>query len=159
MKRLPFDSSACIAYAKKWAYRRNPNYYNFDGMGGDCTNFASQCLVAGGAVMNFTPVFGWYYNSLSDRAPAWSGVEEFYRFLINNRSAGPLGREISPSAAEEGDIIQLGNSKRFYHTLICVAVKNYIPYVAAHTYDTFMTPLTAYDFERIRAVRVGYVQI
>ena len=81
MKRLPFDSSACIAYAKKWAYRRNPNYYNFDELGGDCTNFASQCLVAGGAVMNFTPVFGWYFNSLSDRAPAWSGVEEFYRFL------------------------------------------------------------------------------
>ena len=35
-----------IAYARKWAFSRNPAYYDFDDIGGDCTNFISQCLQA-----------------------------------------------------------------------------------------------------------------
>lgn len=34
-------------YAKKWSYDRNPKYYNYDSIGGDCTNFGSQCMFAG----------------------------------------------------------------------------------------------------------------
>ena len=33
-----------LDYAQKWALSRNPAYYNFDDIGGDCTNFVSQCL-------------------------------------------------------------------------------------------------------------------
>ena len=43
----PYDREAAVAYAHRWAFGRNPAYSNFDGMGGDCTNFASQCLYAG----------------------------------------------------------------------------------------------------------------
>lgn len=34
-------------YAKKWSYDRNPKYYNYDSIGGNCTNFGSQCVFAG----------------------------------------------------------------------------------------------------------------
>ena len=71
----PYNRQAAVAYAHRWAFGRNPAYSNFDGMGGDCTNFASQCLYAGTGIMNFTPTYGWYYLSLNDRAPAWTGVE------------------------------------------------------------------------------------
>jgi hypothetical protein len=37
-----YDRSAAVAYAHKWAYSRNPAYYNYDKLGGDCTNFASH---------------------------------------------------------------------------------------------------------------------
>ncbi len=60
----PYNRQAAVAYAHRWAFGRNPAYSNFDGMGGDCTNFASQCLYAGTGIMNFTPTYGWYYLSL-----------------------------------------------------------------------------------------------
>ena len=61
----PYNRQAAVAYAHRWAFGRNPAYSNFDGMGGDCTNFASQCLYAGTGIMNFTPTYGWYYLSLN----------------------------------------------------------------------------------------------
>ena len=47
MTLRPYDRQAAVAYAHRWAYLRNPAFYNFDKLGGDCTNFASQCLYAG----------------------------------------------------------------------------------------------------------------
>ena len=85
MRVIEYDRKAVVAYARRWAFARNPQYYNFDRLGGDCTNFASQCLFAGCGVMNFTPTFGWFYLDLQNRAPAWTGVEYFYQFLMNHQ--------------------------------------------------------------------------
>ena len=54
-----YDRGATTAYARRWALGRNPAYYDFTELGGDCTNFVSQCLFAGSGVMNLTPVTGW----------------------------------------------------------------------------------------------------
>ena len=86
---MEYNRANAVAYAKKWAYGRNPKYYDFSDLGGDCTNFASQCIYAGSGVMNYTPTYGWYYISVNNRAPAWTGVDELYRFLTTNRGAGP----------------------------------------------------------------------
>ena len=51
MKELPYNRKNVIEYAGKWAYGRNPQYYNFDNVGGDCTSFASQCIYAGSKIM------------------------------------------------------------------------------------------------------------
>lgn len=45
MRILEYDRQAAFEYAKNWAFRRNPRYYNFEKIGGDCTNFASQCIL------------------------------------------------------------------------------------------------------------------
>ena len=68
LKIIPYDRFAGVSYAHRWAYERNPKYMNFDELGGDCTNFASQCLYAGAGVMNFTPTMG------EDRNPIKGGV-------------------------------------------------------------------------------------
>lgn len=78
---LPYDRAAAVRYAHIWAYGRNPRYYDYESIGGDCTNFASQCIYAGAGVMNDTPTFGWYYINANDKAPAWTGVEYLYNFL------------------------------------------------------------------------------
>ncbi|MCH5348294.1 MAG: amidase domain-containing protein [Oscillospiraceae bacterium] len=150
----PLDISAEIAYAKKWAYSRNPAYYNFDKNGGDCTNFISQCLYAGGAVMNYTPDIGWYYNSPDDRAAAWTSVEYLNKFLINNKDIGPFGKTVPLSEAKKGDLIQLGNEERFYHSLLVVDVRNGIPYIAAHMNNAFEIPLTLYEYEQVRCIHI-----
>ena len=95
MKVISFDRTAAVNYARRWALGRNPAYYDFENVGGDCTNFASQCLFAGAKIMNYKPVLGWYYNSSSDRTPSWSGVEYLYNFLTNNKSIGPSNSGIS----------------------------------------------------------------
>ena len=41
---MEYNRANAVAYAKKWAYGRNPKYYDFSDLGGDCTNFASQCI-------------------------------------------------------------------------------------------------------------------
>ena len=88
-----YDREAAAEYAHKWAYKRNPEYYDFDGLGGDCTNFISQVLAAGGAKQNYSQD-GWYFNSLSDRSPSWSGVDELYNFLVSEHTIGPKAVEI-----------------------------------------------------------------
>lgn|GEM_PF-4450796 len=92
-----YDRRAAAGYARRWAMGRNPRYWNFTGMGGDCTNFVSQCLYAGGCRMNFTRDLGWYYRSPEDRAAAWSGVEYLYRFLMGHTGPGPRARLQDPA--------------------------------------------------------------
>ena len=46
MRLREYNRENAVEYAKIWAYKRNPKYYNFDSVGGDCTSFVSQCLFA-----------------------------------------------------------------------------------------------------------------
>ncbi len=161
MRIISYDRSAAVAYARRWTFARNPAYYNFDRLGGDCTNFASQCLFAGCGVMNFTPTFGWFYTSLQSRAPAWTGVEFFYRFLIGNQ-AGAIGNGVGPFAEERdisglqiGDFVQLGRATGdFYHTPVVIGFDGGEPLLAAHTYDAFGRKLSSYSFDRLRCLHV-----
>ena len=154
-----------MAYAKKWAFRRNPDFYNFDNLGGDCTNFASQCVFAGSGVMNYTPTFGWYYISSGNRTASWTGVEYFYNFLTDNREgigdgAGPFAEEVTADKIEVGDIIQLGRANGdFYHSPVVVGFAGGQPQVAAHTFDALNRPLNSYMFERVRYIHILGVRI
>ena len=84
MRIKEYDRKKVVDYAKKWAYSRNKRYYDFEKIGGDCTNFTSQCIYAGSGKMYYDKLIGWYYNSVSDRSPSWTSVELLYKFLVNN---------------------------------------------------------------------------
>lgn len=156
----PYDRQAAVAYAHRWAYHRNPNFYNFDKLGGDCTNFASQCLYAGAQVMDYTPTFGWYYNNPNSRAPAWTGVEFFYNYLTRKQvRPGPVGEEADPGQVRPGDFVQLSFSNSvFSHNPVVVAVgspplpENIL--VAAHTEDADNRPLSSYPFRNLRFIHI-----
>ena len=83
LRELPYERGQALEYARRWALGRNPLFYNFTGQGGDCTNFISQCLLAGCLVMNCRETFGWYYNSSYDRTatpePAPMGARRSWR--------------------------------------------------------------------------------
>ena len=121
---VPYYQDQAVAYANYWAYRRNPNYYSFDQIGGDCTNFVSQALYAANGVMNFTPTYGWYYLSIDDRAPAWTGVVYLYNFLTTNKGPGPFGYEVPLEEVQPGDVIQMDlNGEEFGHTVIVTSIR------------------------------------
>lgn len=149
-----YNRNSAVEYARKWALGRNPKYANFDGMGGDCTNFASQCLYAGGCKMNNTPTFGWYYYSLNNRAPAWTGVQYLQNFLLRSaKDIGPHAKVVELNELDPGDLIQLGhNNNRFYHTLV-VAKTNHNKntneiFVCSHTYNSIDRPLSSYIYDK-----------
>lgn len=159
MQEIPYNRAAAVAYARKWALGRNPVYYNFNNIGGDCTNFASQCIYAGAQTMNFTSVLGWYYRSSYDRTASWTGVEYLYEFLVNNLGVGPYARIVPQEKAKPGDIVQLGTKGGgFYHTPVITAVTPTIM-VAAHTDDALDRPLSSYDYEIARFLHIEGVRI
>ena len=141
MKITRYDREKAVEYAYVWAKKRNPAYYNFDGIGGDCTNFASQCLYAGSKVQNYEKVFGWYYNSLTDRAPAWTSVEFLFSYLLKRNRIGPFATATNKNSIEIGDIIQLGHSNDdFFHTAIVTSFNNNEVLVSSHTREFYNAP-------------------
>jgi len=156
MRKLIYNRENVVNYAKIWAYKRNPKYLNFDNLGGDCTNFASQCIYAGCNTMNYTPITGWYYNTSSDRTASWTGVEYLYSFLMNNKGIGPRGINTTPDNLQIGDIIQLGNANNnFYHSPVVIKITSSEIFVAAHTFDTYMKRLSSYNYSTIRFIHIS----
>ena len=144
MPLIPYDRDAAVRYAHRWAFSRNPRFYNFDELGGDCTNFASQCLYAGAPFMNYTPDLGWYYIGPNNKAPAWTG---------------PVGVSASIEELLPGDFVQLRFSRdEFGHTPVVVEVgfpatlENVL--VAAHSQDSDFRPLSTYEFQEIRFIHI-----
>ena len=158
MRELFYNRQWAVNYARVWAYSRNPRFYDFSDLGGDCTNFASQCIFAGAGVMNYTPEVGWFYIDANDRSPSWTGVEFLYDFLVNNLSVGPYGREVSTDGVLPGDIVQLADFEGdFYHTLVIVATMPQI-LVAAHSRDVLNKPLEDYNFNAARFIHIEGVR-
>lgn len=153
-----YDREAALAYAKKWAFDRNPKYYDFSQIGGDCTNYISQCLYAGCHVMNYTEVTGWYYASTSKRSASWTGVVFLYRFLTTNKTRGPFATEVpSPELLLPGDVIQFGNEgKGWHHSLIVLDTGNTYDQVmiATHSIDAYDRQLSSYSFTKIRFLHI-----
>ena len=154
-----YDREKAVAYAQEWAYGRNPRFYDFEGLGGDCTNFISQCIYAGCGIMNYTPVYGWFFISLNNRAPAWTGVPYLYNFLTGNKGAGPYGYEADLAQAQIADVIQLSpDGGRFTHSLFIVRVgdppapENIL--INTHTLDAANRPLSTYTYARRRLIHI-----
>lgn len=158
LKEIGYRRQDALDYAKQWAMGRNPRYLDFEHMGGDCTNYASQCIYAGSRVMNYTPVMGWYYNSGSDRTPSWTGVQYLYNFLVGNKSVGPYAALTDQAGAEPGDLVQLGDARGYYHSPVIVAVQNGRIFVAAHSFDAYMRPLDSYIYEKSRFLHIQGVR-
>lgn len=164
LRKKHYDRTNALLYAHKWAFRRNPQYYDFEYLGGDCTNFASQVLYAGSGIMNPSPTFGWYYYSLNNRSPAWSGVEFLYSFLVNNRGVGPVAEETDISQVVPGDIVQISfDGMAFRHSPIITSVgENPSPsniLVTTHTEDSENRPLDSYLYSRLRYLHITHVNV
>ena len=104
--------------------------------------------------MNPTPIMGWYYYSLSSRAPAWTGVNEFYNFMINNKGLGPFAELCFYDTVLAGDVIQLGTEQRFYHGVFVTKIENGEIHTASHTRDTYNKKLSDYYFDKVRFLHI-----
>lgn len=159
LTEIGYNRFAAIRYAVRWAFSRNPRFYDFEDIGGDCTNYVSQCLYAGCKIMNYSSENGWYYINSDERAPAWTGVDFFREFILTNKGTAVYGEETSLDRIVAGDVIQLidgyGN---YYHTVFVSAVAQpVVPeniFVCAHTVDSLNRRLSTYNYADISAIHI-----
>jgi hypothetical protein len=107
-----------IEYADRWAgsaadpHRANPDYENFGDGGGDCTNFASQVMRAGGFKdvgdgiddWHRGDADDWYYNNGlhfpgNDRSNTWSVAQANRDFIVNSGRGEVVGTSPMPTRA------------------------------------------------------------
>ena len=78
-----YDRMGAVQYARRWALDRNPRFQDYEEWGGNCTNYISQCVNAGGVPMD--PYGGnvmkkWYWYSDKNRTPSWTGAQPFFEY-------------------------------------------------------------------------------
>lgn len=158
-----YSYSDAVDYAKEYFYPYNSAYPDWSSYGGDCANFISQCLYAGGKSMKGTPGTStaaqnwsnWFSTGSScdtkNVSSTWRGANAFKDYWQRNASGydtfSSVGAD-SYSFGFTGDAISLLNSNgSAYHTLMIVgydsANRDFI--VAAHTSDTATAHLSDYS--------------
>ncbi len=163
MIEFAYNREKAVAYAHQWAYRRNPAFLDFQELGGDCTNFASQCIFAGAGIMNYTPVYGWYYINGNNRTASWTGVVYLYNFLTQNEGVGPYAREVDITEIQPGDVCQLALDRDTFHHTPVIVKTGLVPdfsnvLVAAHSRDVDCRPLDTYSFRKVRFLHIEGVR-
>lgn len=157
-RNMSYNRKEAVSYAEKYALTRNPQYYDFSSLGGDCTNFVSQCLFAGTGKMDFNKN-GWFYENLNNRSPSWTGVKELGKYLITNNSNIIKAKIVNFDEIEIGDVIQLRQAEEFNHSLIVSRVYKPILslndiYICAHTNDRRNVRLSVYTFKELKFLKV-----
>lgn len=164
-----------VAYANQWVspnnILRNPQWFTYDDYGGNCANYTSQCLFAGGIPMDFQgrpkAQWKWYGNYINERnvpmgrAPAWTGVNEFYNYSLINTGFG-LVSTLNENFfnGEIGDIIIFGTDLRWKHAVIITDVVRdekgrVIDYlINSNTTDRINYPVSAYSYSKIQLIKI-----
>lgn len=157
--RSTYNRSAAVDYAHTYWSNYNSNYYNFNGIGGDCTNFVSQAIgdASGANVPQDSRSNGWYYNSVYDRAPAWTSVPSLYTFITSTSKSsgytGPEGDSTTSSGVTTGDVIQYSDCAGYWaHSVIIV------DYSGGHLVASHNPDLDDYPYTSISGCR-RYIHI
>lgn len=158
----PYDREAAVAYGREWADKRNPEWQAYDGLGGNCMNYVSQCLYVSGIPMDQTGDDTWYWYSGDNRAPAWTGVSYFREYIQNNTGYGLSAQVGAPyQSGEIGDVILMSSNGRFHHAvLISQVVKNEegeaVDYlICSNTGNYRDFPVSAYMYQEQELVKIA----
>jgi len=128
-----FNITDGCAYAETFALKPNPNYKSFENIGGDCTNFISQILFAGGLKQT---------NLWKPYTMPWIRVEELYLYLTAQKLATKLPNKNSLS---KGCVIQFSKPEigRFFHNgFITYELPNNDYLYCCHSYNKLNYPLS-----------------
>ncbi|WUT09763.1 amidase domain-containing protein [Streptomyces virginiae] len=140
-----YDYAAMAKYAEKYWSNYNPAYRKFNGAGGDCTNFISQALKAGGwkAVPGSTSDYrNWWYDG-ARQSDAWVGANEWAWFTLSNKRATNLA---SVYQTDVGDIVQVDFNKdgsKDHSMMVTYRSSAGMPYLTYHSTNTYRKSLAS----------------
>lgn len=166
----PYNREAALDYALAHASVRSPDWADYTGLGGNCQNYVSQCLLAGGIPMDTAgpSIWKWYGDSVSStsdragRSSSWSGVDEFMTYARANTGYGLAAQVDAPYlTGSPGDLIQMGEGESWRHVVIISRpvvdsegqTVDYL--VCANTSDLENWPASLYGYPRQMLTRIA----
>lgn len=166
-----YNRMDAVKYALTYALHPNPYYRYFlveGNLGGDCSNFISQCLYAGGAPMDFGSPRPWWYKKgpggMSDTwSISWAVAHSLYWCLkVRNELniPGLQGEEVPDAGLLQlGDVIQYENyNGMIYHSGIVTSFSyeggKKEPLISHHTYNAINVPYTEHSAKKIHFMRI-----
>ena len=178
-----YDYNQAVKYLKKWYYRRNTEYYYY--YRGDCANFISQCLFAGGIPMD-NQWHSYRYNNITfknfyryllftnskydwDVGASWRLADLHFKYFSDPANRNTYGTIMinSPNKVwryacqfdlRKGDIIYFAKRQGgdIYHVAMITDIKNQDIYYGAHTTNCYNRSLKKnMKNDCIYIVRVG----
>jgi len=130
-----YNPLKAIQYANQWWNKRNPKFQSY-GVG-DCANFVSQCLIAGGLNLRA--------SSSANRSGSIGACVNLDVFLTKTLKATvwkTSSRSRAPTGLQLGDVAIFGNWLGLRHAVIVSAKQsNGQPLFTAHTFDRKNTTL------------------
>lgn len=166
--RKPYNREQAVAYADKysavsWANGGsegyNKKYRNYNGIGGDCTNYVSQCLgdkEAGNLGFDGTWYCHYQRHGNSMGSAAWLNAAKFKNYLLYSGKGKQIAKgnykklsalyatnngTASTSALMLGDIISYEEKGKVVHNAIVTGFDSHgYPLVNTHTVDRYKVP-------------------
>lgn len=165
-----YDRQAAAAYADRYVDERNDAWPDYAGSGGNCQNFASQVLLAGGIPMDIygDAVWKWYSDEVSNspgaqgRSSSWTGVNQFVEYAEANTGYGLVAETEAPYfSGEPGDLLHMGIDGDWGHTMVIASavtngqgeVVDYL--VDSNTGNLRNYPANLYGYPEIILTRIG----
>lgn len=165
---IEYNRKSAISYAMKYALEPNKNYdfYGFvNGNGGDCTNFVSQCLRAGGASMDYNSFRPWWYDGRGKASICWAVANSLFWYLKTNQRLNRnaiKGLEVEDlSKIDIGDVVFYENYKNsIFHAAI---ITSFIeesgsrqPLISQHSYNQINeTYIKSYDYKKAHFLKIA----
>ncbi|MER6956475.1 amidase domain-containing protein [Streptomyces sp. NPDC000618] len=154
-----YDYKAMATYAEKYWNVYNKDYPDFNNhtAGGDCTNFVSQSLKAGGwkHVPGYVYDYTKWFGNADIQSDSFVGVNEWSWFAQNSKRTTALTNVYQ---LEVGDVLQMDfdrdGSKD--HTMIVSYKANGVPYLTYHSNNTLRKSLTSLISQNPNAYYYAY---
>lgn len=155
MYNSSYSRANAVNYAITYALTPNAAYKYFPLIGdngGDCSNFISQCLRAGGANMVYNTSHPWWYkhnNNLNTKDDTWSvswavAHSLYWTLKVNEEKnlSGPKGLEINNiNKLQIGDLIFYEDAAgKIFHSAIITSMLNSYPLISQHTFEALNIP-------------------
>lgn len=155
---LRYNAADAVSYAKSYAEKHNPNFYEVGDWMGNCMNYVSQCIWYGFGANDGKMTKQWFAGT-GGGSSAWENVNAFWRYASGGN--GMRVQELDGfEAMEVGDILLTRapiakSSEDYGHVLILVDKENYI--FAQNSPDALVY---ASDFatQHMRYIRMLYLE-
>ncbi|WNF00464.1 amidase domain-containing protein [Streptomyces luomodiensis] len=134
-----YDYAAMASYAEKYWQNYNTAYRKFNDDGGDCTNFVSQALKAGGWAHqsgDYDDYHSWWYDT-SYQSTSWVGANEWSWFTLDSKRATNLANVYDMGV---GDVMQMDFDKdgsKDHTMVVTYRSASGVPYLTYHSVNTY----------------------
>ncbi|WFB10662.1 amidase domain-containing protein [Streptomyces sp. LX-29] len=159
-RQLPdgYNYKAMAAYAEKYWRNYNPAYRKFNDAGGDCTNFISQALKAGGWKHDsgmYDDYRNWWYDARY-QTNSWVGADDWSWFALHSKRATNLANVYQMGL---GDILQLDfdrNGSKDHSMITTYRSWSGVPYLTYHQTNTYRKSVASIIATNPRALYYAY---